>query len=61
MSKVMQNLIVLMEHDKFYPCYISSKCGNMCLSKFCIDEDAAFESSGVQYFGTFAPESKGEG
>ena len=29
---------------------ISLKAGNMCLNRFCIDEDAAFELSGVNYF-----------
>ena len=28
---------------------ISLKGGNMCLNRFCIDEDAAFELSGVYY------------
>ena len=46
----MHNLVILME-----PCEdgyeISSKAGNMCLNRFCIDEDAAFELSGVYYFG----------
>ena len=29
---------------------ISMKGGNMILNRFCIDEDAAFELSGVNYF-----------
>ena len=46
MSKIMQNLIVLMEpiagaHDN------SLKAGNMILNRFCIEEDAAFELSGI--------------
>ena len=28
---------------------VSSKAGNMILNRFCIDEDAAFELSGVNY------------
>ena len=47
-SKVMQNLVVLMEpseHDQRN----SLKAGNMILNRFCIDEDAAFELSGVNY------------
>ena len=28
---------------------ISLKVGHMCMNRFCIDEDAAFESSGVHY------------
>ena len=48
MSKMMQNLVVLMEpsknaHDA------SLKAGNMILNRFCIDEEAAFELSGVNY------------
>ena len=48
MSKIMHNLVVLMEpsrdaHDN------SLKAGNMILNRFCIDEDAAFELSGVHY------------
>ena len=42
----MQNLVVLKDpvddgRD------ISSKAGNMCFNRFCIDEDGAFELSGV--------------
>ena len=42
----MQSLVILMElsenaHE------ISFKAGNMCLNRFCIDEDASFELSGV--------------
>ena len=48
MPKNMQNLVLLMEppedaHE------ISLKAGNMCFNRFCIDEDAAFELSGVHY------------
>ena len=28
---------------------ISLKGGNMCMNRFCIEEDAAFELSGVHY------------
>ena len=49
MSKVMQNLVVLMEPSEY--AWISSlKAGNMILNRFCI-EDAAFELSGVQVKG----------
>ena len=62
MSKIMQNLVVLMEeHRGGRPDIISSKGGNMCLNKFCIDEDAAFEFSGVQNLEKSGPESKGNG
>ena len=48
MSKIMQNLVVLMEPSE--DAYITPlKCGNMILNRFCIDEDAAFELSGVNY------------
>ena len=48
MSKVMQNLVVLMEpsEDAWNTCL---KGGNMILNRFCIDEDAAFELAGVNY------------
>ena len=52
MPKIMQNLIALMEpskraHD------ISLKGGHMSLNRCCIDEDAAFELSGVHYLNMF--------
>ena len=44
----MQNLVVLMEPtDTAYETPL--KGGNMILNRFCIDEDAAFELSGVNY------------
>ena len=49
MSKIMQNLVVLMEPSK-YSNETPLKGGNMILNRFCIDEDAAFELSGVKYF-----------
>ena len=44
----MQNLVVLMEpsEDAYFT---PLKTGNMILNRFCIDEDAAFEISGVNY------------
>ena len=46
---MMQNLIVLIEPPvRAYR--VSPMGGNMCLNRFCIDEDAAFELSGVNYF-----------
>ena len=48
MSKKMQNLVVFMEpNDEAYRTPL--KGGNMILNRFCIDEDAAFELSGVNY------------
>ena len=48
MSKVMQNLVVLMEPSE--DAHMTPlKGGNMILNRFCIDEDAAFELSGVNY------------
>ena len=44
----MQNLVVLMEPSKD-AWDTSLKGGNMILNRFCIDEDAAFEFSGVNY------------
>ena len=47
-SKIKQNLVVLME--PFEDAHrIDIKAGNMILNRFCIDEDAAFELSGVNY------------
>ena len=44
----MQNLVVFMEPSK--DAHITPlKAGNMILNRFCIDEDAAFELSGVNY------------
>ena len=48
MSKINHNLIFLMEPSED-PYYTSLKAGNMILNRFCIDEDAAFELSGVNY------------
>ena len=48
MSKNMQNLVVFMEPSE-YEWNTSLKAGNMILNRFCIDENAAFELSGVHY------------
>ena len=48
MSKIKQNLVVLMEPQTF-DWRIHLKVGNMIFNRFCIDEDAAFELSGVYY------------
>ena len=46
MSKKMQNLVVFMEPSE--NAFLTPlKGGNMILNRFCIDEDAAFELSGV--------------
>ena len=42
----MQNLVVFMEPNE-WACQTPLKGGNMILNRFCIDEDAAFELSGV--------------
>ena len=48
MPKIIQNLVFLMEPEtKAYQ--ISSTGATMCLNRFCIDENAAFELSGVRY------------
>ena len=47
-SKTKQNLVVFMElSEDAYETPL--KGGNMILNRFCIDEDAAFELSGVNY------------
>ena len=48
MSKIMQNLVVLKEPSED-TWNTTLKAGNMILNRFCIDEDAAFELSGVNY------------
>ena len=46
MPKIMQNIVVLMEpSEESY--YVSLKAGKMYMNRFCIDEDDAFELSGV--------------
>ena len=48
MSKKIQNLVVFMEPSE--DAWDNSlKGGNMILNRFCIDEDDAFELSGVNY------------
>ena len=49
MSKKMQNLVVFMEPSEDAS-DTPLKAGNMILNRFCIDEDAAFELSGVNSF-----------
>ena len=52
MSKNMQNLVVFMDTHKnaFEDANETHlKGGNMILNRFCIDEDTAFELSGVYY------------
>ena len=44
----MQNLVVFMEPSKV-ACETPMRAGMMMLNRFCIDEDAAFELSGVNY------------
>ena len=46
MTKIMQNLVFLMEPSN-NPLEVSFKGGNMCLNRFSIDENGAFELSGV--------------
>ena len=57
MSKIMQNLVVLMEPSE-HACYVSLKGGNMVLNRFCIDEDAAFELSGISSLETFSDDQE---
>ena len=47
----MKNVIVLVEPPKEAN-DISTKAGNLYINRLCIDEDAAFELSGVHYFET---------
>ena len=54
----MQNLVVLMEPSKDAH-NNSLEGGNMILNRFCIDEDAAFELSGVNYLQKSSEEMDG--
>ena len=58
MSKRKHNLIVLKKHSESPddPWYMSLKAVNMCFNRFCIDEDAKFELSGVGYLKKFSDE-----
>ena len=57
MPKIMQNLVVLMEpSDVAWD--ISLKYAMMCLNRFCIDEDSAFEVTGVFRLKIMPSESK---
>ena len=53
MAKIMQNLVVLKDQTG-YAYDASLKTGNMILNRFCIDEEAAFELSGVNYLKKYA-------
>ena len=55
MTKIMQNLIVLMDPSEDGD-DVSLKTGSMIFNRFCIDEDAAFELSGVYYLETSSME-----
>ena len=48
MSKTMQNLFVFIGPSE-HAWETSLRGGNMILNRFCIDEDAAFELSAVNY------------
>ena len=51
----MKNLVLLMEPSEDAH-EISLKGGNMCLNRFCIDEEAAFELSEIRYLNPTHPE-----
>ena len=48
MSKIKQNLVVFTESAQDVN-DVPSKAGKMIFNRFCIDEDAAFELSGVYF------------
>ena len=60
----MQNLVLLMDPSED-AADIDLKGGNMCLNRFSIDEEAAFDISGVHYLkdylNNFKDELKGKG
>ena len=49
MPKKMQNLVLLLETSTKNSSNTPVKAANIILNRFCIDEDAAFELSGVHY------------
>ena len=51
-SGIMQNLVVFMEPSED-PWDTSLNYGNMILNRFCIDQDASFELSEVNYLGKY--------
>ena len=64
MSKVKHSVVLLID-PTVEDFNVSLKAGNMLLNRFCIDEDAAFESSGVYYYSgekasTIAEKEKGK-
>ena len=59
MPKIMHNLVILMDSSEL-AWNISVKGGNMCLNRFCIEEDAAFELSKVHLLQKYV-ESQGKG
>ena len=62
MPKIMQNMVVLMD-PPWKEFDFSSTAGNMFLNRFCIDEDTAFELSGVydldEFYFTKSPFKRG--
>ena len=56
---------MLIKNWMWSTCEISFKGGNMFLNRFCIEEDAAFELSGIHYLKKltqyFGDKSKGKG
>ena len=51
MPKKSQNIVILLEPKwMMNPWEMSSKSGNMFLNRFCVEEDAGFELSGVHFF-----------
>ena len=57
MSKIMQNIVALMEPSE-EAWRTPIKGGNMILNRFCIDEDTAFELAGINYLKTSSDEIK---
>ena len=53
--------IVLIVHPPEHPPNISPKGGYMALNRFCIDEELAFESSGVFHFNSHSLKTEGKG
>ena len=48
MPKTLQNIFIFIEPQQSES-ITTLKCGNMILNRFCVEEDATFELSGVYY------------
>ena len=59
MPKIKQNIILFMA-EPFNSFDISLKAGNMCLNRFCIDEDASLGLDGIYGLKQFSNKTQGK-